>query len=617
MLLLILAALMYVQFQWTTQVTDAARAHVAADLRRSILAWHLDLFRSFASPSIALQLNSEADDDQNKAAYAKRFRQWRALALHSSLVSNIYLWSFYNQPQGQIQRLDVDTGIFVPVAWPEKFDSLRRRLQRKSLVLALAIAGASSPEQFFSDHPQENRPFQIGNETVDVLGGWVFDSTIPALFHPVAHEDSNPYDGVAESRLSADWIVIEYDQDVLRKELLPELAQRYFSGRGELEYQLAVAVGSDQNGFIYSSESTSAKVTQPDATMSLFGPKQIPALKFSPAEQTSVEDYEYSESQQSYNFRGAFWFPIIYSQPGNQDWYLIVKHRHGSLNESFSRLRRRDLAIGYGILLLLVASLGLVLIATRRAQELARLQVDFVTGVSHDLRTPLSVISLAAENLADGLIVGREAVARYGVTMQFQVRQLIQRVEQVLSFAAMNRNKATYTLAPAEASEIIQSALRSTELQLKAAGVESEVQVDAGLPLVLTDAGAMSQVLQNLITNAINYGGHDGWVGIRATAAKGNEDKPAVQIAVADHGIGIERSDLNRIFEPFYRSRSVIATQIRGTGLGLTLAKSAIEALGGSISVSSSPGKGTTFIVHLPAAHSLAAATGAAVVASS
>ncbi len=598
-LLLILAALMYLQYQWTRQLTDVAKAHVAADLRKSILAWHLDLFRSFASPSVALQLNSEPQNSQNKRAYAKRYLQWHETALHSNIISNLYVWSFYDPRHPQILRLNPETGEFVSIEWPQRFELLRNRLQRKSSVLALAIAGASSPEEFFAEHPQANKPFQGGADNDDPLGGWVFAPEVPALFHPVPHEDSNPNDNVPESRLSADWVVVEYDTDVLRKELLPELAQRYFSGQGQLEYDIEVAIGKDQSSVLYSSGQPD-RMAQPDATMNLFGSKQGPFLRLSNPDLAGFDEYDYSGSQKGFDFRGAFWFPVIHIASSNADWYLVAKHRHGSLSDIFARVHRRDLAIGYGILLLLVVSMGLVLVASRRAQELAKLQVDFVAGVSHDLRTPLSVISLAADNLADGVVDGREAVSGYGVRLQGQVRQLIERVEQILAFASMDRRKSTYRIAPTDIRPVIEDAVRNTQALAKEAGVTVNTEMPDPLPMVLTDSTAMSLVLQNLITNGVKYGGSAQQIFIRTTLARAGNKRPEVQVAVEDQGIGIDREEMKQIFEPFYRSPKVVQDQIRGTGLGLTFARKTVEAVGGSISVTSNYGKGSTFVLHLP-----------------
>jgi len=122
------------------------------------------------------------------------------------------------------------------------------------------------------------------------------------------------------------------------------------------------------------------------------------------------------------------------------------------------------------------------------------------------------------------------------------------------------------------------------------------------LPLVFGDLSALSQCLQNLITNALKYGGQGRWIGIRADADRGR-DHPEIRISVQDRGKGIDRSELPRIFEPFYRSRAAVVGQIHGTGLGLPIAKSLAEAVGGRISVTSEVGVGSTFTLYLPLAN--------------
>ena len=603
-LVLVLTALTYFQYKWTKQVSDATRAHVTADLRKSILGWHLDLFRNLAGAPVALRLNAEPEEFQDRKAFAKRYQDWRARATYPDVVSNIYIWDVNDKRHSQMLRLTPAAGSFEPAPWPEKFDSLRKRLQKASSSLELAIAGASSPEEFFADHPQQDRPFETGGYTDDSLGGWVFDPRIPAIFHPVAHEPSRSSDKHRRQPLSADWIVIEYNTDFLRKELLPELAQRYFAGRDGLEYQLAVVSGLDPASLIYSSDPW-VETERPDVTMNLFARLQPaslePPIVFAEDRTRDAEAHGYAAHARSYDFRGAFWFPVIPGAGKGEDWYLLVKYRHGSLDEMFARIWHRDLSISFGILLLLVVSMGLVMLASRRAQHLAKLQVDFVAGVSHDLRTPLAVMTLAADNLADGLVQGRDAVVQYGVRLQSQARQLTERVEQILGFASLERKAVTYVIRPVEISAVIDTALHNISGLADEAGVVVDVNVEADLPPVLTDPDGLAQVLQNLITNAVKYGGEAGWIGIRAGLSQLNGDRSEVQVMVEDHGIGIDHKELDRIFEPFYRSSVVVAKQIRGTGLGLTLAKRTIQELGGSLSVTSVPNKGTTFILHLPA----------------
>ncbi|MGZ4839753.1 MAG: sensor histidine kinase, partial [Terriglobales bacterium] len=148
---------------------------------------------------------------------------------------------------------------------------------------------------------------------------------------------------------------------------------------------------------------------------------------------------------------------------------------------------------------------------------------------------------------------------------------------------------------------IVDAALESTAELVSAAGFKVERCVAPGLPPVAGDMVALTQCLQNLIANAVKYGGEQRWIQVQADLATA-AGRDEVRISVADRGPGIPTSEVEQIFQPFYRSASATAAQIHGTGLGLPLAKRIAEAMNGSISVSSEPGKGSTFVLHLPAA---------------
>jgi signal transduction histidine kinase len=117
------------------------------------------------------------------------------------------------------------------------------------------------------------------------------------------------------------------------------------------------------------------------------------------------------------------------------------------------------------------------------------------------------------------------------------------------------------------------------------------------LPPVLGDEPSLRRAFQNLVGNAIKYGGEGRWLGLRARQAAGQ-----VHVTVADRGLGIAPSEHGRIFEPFYRTADVIAAQIQGAGLGLSLVQRIVEAHGGRVVVKSAPGAGSEFTVQLPAA---------------
>ena len=235
------------------------------------------------------------------------------------------------------------------------------------------------------------------------------------------------------------------------------------------------------------------------------------------------------------------------------------------------------------------------------ALKLAKLQMDFVASVSHELRTPLAVISASAQNIADGVVDEKEQLAKYGAVIRSHTRQLDELVNQILSFASTKAGRTHYFLRPLQVSRLIDTVLHNTREVVKEAGFVVEATVEPDLPEIVGDLSALSQCLQNLIGNAVKYGGNHPRIGLRAYQHKA-DDPPfeEVRISVEDHGIGIDSSDLPYIFEPFYRSPVVAAAQIHGTGLGLPLAKSIAEAMGGKLSVVSKLGVGSVFTLHLP-----------------
>jgi signal transduction histidine kinase len=226
--------------------------------------------------------------------------------------------------------------------------------------------------------------------------------------------------------------------------------------------------------------------------------------------------------------------------------------------------------------------------------------MEFVASVSHELRTPLAVLSSAADNIADGLVEDKAGMRRYGAILQKQSRSMGRLVDEILLFASTEDHKNRYRLQPLEVSPLVDSAVNSTEGLAHAAGFIIDREIEPGLPLVIGDAPAISRCLENLISNAVKYGGDHRRIVLRAYSAPlergaGGE----VRIAVVDRGIGIDPPELARIFDPFYRSPRVQVAQVHGTGLGLSLAKRIAESMGGRLSVLSELSAGSTFTLHL------------------
>ncbi len=279
-------------------------------------------------------------------------------------------------------------------------------------------------------------------------------------------------------------------------------------------------------------------------------------------------------------------------------WQLRLVHRAGSLEAAIGQSRHRNLAVSFGILALLGVSLGLIVFSTRRAAHLARQQVEFVAGVSHELRTPLSVINSAAENLSDGVVTDPAQIRRYGALIAGEGRRLNEMVEQVMTFAGLQAGLILGDRRTVGVDDLIDRALQASAGIIAQRQVQVERQVAPDLPAIDVDAAAIQRSLQNLIENAVKYSDGSPW--LRVTAEP-DGDGGGVAIGVEDHGLGIAVDEQRHIFEPFYRGPQVLASSVRGSGLGLSLVKRIVEAHGGVVTVKSAPGKGSRFVGHLPA----------------
>jgi len=204
---------------------------------------------------------------------------------------------------------------------------------------------------------------------------------------------------------------------------------------------------------------------------------------------------------------------------------------------------------------------GLIVVATRRAQYLARLQMNFVTGASHELRTPLAVMLSAAENIADGVVDKPPDVREHGRIIIGQGRFLSDLVDRILLFSAGNEPSQ-----PVHVSEVVDRVVQNLAGPVGSAGIYVERDIQPSLPCIFADPVVLYQCLQNLVVNAIKYRGESKWISISAELSYSGRSPSEIQINVQDRGIGIRESELNSIFEPFYRSPEMVARQIRGTG---------------------------------------------------
>ncbi|MDX2014403.1 MAG: ATP-binding protein [Myxococcaceae bacterium] len=254
----------------------------------------------------------------------------------------------------------------------------------------------------------------------------------------------------------------------------------------------------------------------------------------------------------------------------------------------------------YGILLgLFYVTLALGVIYTGRSlyreARLSRLKTDFVSLVSHELRTPLTSIRMFIDMLAMGRVKDQAEMQTVLDLLSRETSRLSTMIETVLDFSRLESGKKQYDKKPVPVQALVEAAVDAFKAQRVGAVMQFTVEVEAPLPTLLLDQDALAGAVLNLLQNAFKYTHDDKRITLRA-----RQHGPEVVIEVEDNGVGIPRREQRRIFDRFYRVDSLLTRQTEGTGLGLSIAQRIVEAHGGRISVDSTPGKGSTFRVHLP-----------------
>jgi len=254
----------------------------------------------------------------------------------------------------------------------------------------------------------------------------------------------------------------------------------------------------------------------------------------------------------------------------------------------------------------------LVLSDRTRERRLEQMRADFVANASHELRTPLTSLIGFIDTLRGPAADDREAQARFLPIMAEQAGRMGRLIEDLLS---LSRIELTEHMPPTGALDLAVLARRSAEAlapRLAARRMTLDLSVEAGLPQVIGDADQLSQVLANLLDNAVKYGREGGRIGVAlrrdGPAGQKARRRAGVALSVSDDGAGIPRAHIPRLTERFYRVDAARSRAVGGTGLGLAIVKHIVNRHRGLLEIESEEGKGSTFTVWLPAAQPEAAA---------
>jgi two-component system, OmpR family, phosphate regulon sensor histidine kinase PhoR len=225
-------------------------------------------------------------------------------------------------------------------------------------------------------------------------------------------------------------------------------------------------------------------------------------------------------------------------------------------------------------------------------KKLEQMRKDFVANVSHELKTPITSIKGFTETLLDGALKDKATLQHFLSIILKESDRLQALIQELLDLSKIEQQEFVLNIGPLDLCHL----LEETCAILQGRADEKNISLTLDHPdrpvLIKGDSYRVKQIFINLVTNALNYTGNGGKVNITIT-----EEKQVVKVAVQDSGIGIEKDELPRIFERFYRVDKARSRNSGGTGLGLAIVKHIVEAHKGKIAVSSEPGKGTTFTV--------------------
>lgn len=283
-----------------------------------------------------------------------------------------------------------------------------------------------------------------------------------------------------------------------------------------------------------------------------------------------------------------------FSQPFS-NWNAKIGYKTAKFDSLVGLGYKQRIGAIFFFLFFLIIGIILTVRAAIRELRLAQMKSAFVSNVSHELKTPLSLISLFAEILELGRVKDENKKREYYRIIRNETRRLNKLIENILDFSKIEAGRKDYHFAENDIGELIENVIFDYQFQINNSGFELKTNIGRNLPAVFIDRDAIAQAVINLLDNAIKYSAEIKKISISTKTHKSN-----VLIEIADCGIGISKREQKKIFEKFYRVGNDLLHNVKGSGLGLALVKHIIEAHKGKITVKSELGKGSCFTISIP-----------------
>ncbi len=615
-----LLTLAVLQYQWLGSVSDAEKERLDQNLTAASKNFVEDFNEVFTDLGTVFKIQVSSPDEDIRPSLSLSLQTWLANSNYPGLVDSVFV---VNTSDTEAQ------GVFLFSTDPVLLNSVQ-------------------PSEAIEDWVEKNKDEAIQNKvSLRVQPEFGEDSflSIPVQFIDMIQVSNKEFGKKVEVQLSVDQlddvVLIKLDNEVIRKEIIPDIASTYYSDSYDDQYTLSL-LRNDEVPYVYFTNGESKELPNPDVSTSLdqfsfnnvlvfqsspFGRGRTPfsdslriglretdefvegGLKLNVAGEREIQTHFMSQSYSTIRTGDSSQWNVQTSDTtfssnfaaslASSPWQFWLSFKEGSLDAFVNKTRNRNLGISFGILFILGISVVLIVVFTQRSRELADQQMLFVAGVSHELRTPITVIRSAAENLSEGVVQSEARKKEYAHLMVKEGRRLSDMIDQIMEFSGIQTGKRVYHLTQIDLEKLFNSIKEESLHLLEEKGMHLEYSINTKQKSIYGDSDALFLCISNLINNAIKFSGDSKKILLKVDDDL-SKNKPALKIQVHDYGIGIPVEEQVSIFKPFFRGEKPTNDQVKGNGIGLSLVKKVVNAHQGEIEVKSKEGEGSVFIVTLP-----------------
>ena len=616
-----LATLAVFQYKWIGSVSEAEKIRLENSIDASTENFLADFSSIFSGLRSRFSLSLAQNEDLSAEEVGQLYTEWKQENDYPDLIDGVYLVSNINEDRQDIQYYDPGQKIFIAITENSPVQTRINYLYPALIDTNLKI----SVRDLVQSYPN------FGFPTIVMV-------PVQKVSLITLNRDGNVsgMDVRLSMNISSDILMLKLNDSILKNKVIPTLAERYFSQDYREIYNLGIYRMNDDSVSWYYREDLMEIPDNPlvdkaitfnkRAELVMVGrssfklsdiplnPQKLDLSIGAPGSLQVSEVMTNSDTDTAggnlvrFNFRDPLLkndgsnsssFSTIQSVIRDNSWKFVLSFRAGTLDAYINEARFRNLLISFGILLVLGITGVLIIINNLRSRKLAEQQMAFVSGVSHELKTPVTVIRSAAENLLEGVVKDEKRQKKYAEIMLKEGKRLSTMVDQLLSFAGIQSGKQSLVFTEMNTMSLIQELNEELQNILTKSGTAIQYFKPKNPITFEADPEALKTALINLLLNAIKFSEKDPDIRFRIEL-KRDSGRENILFKVEDEGMGIPEEEQREIFKPFYRGEKAAAMQIKGNGIGLSLVRKIAEEHGGDVQVKSESGEGSVFTLTIP-----------------